>query len=357
MANITFDSRQSAFFDAVRVKVDEYFLTAGFKRSGNLKLYTKSAIQVCITIAAYGTLVFFNPASWLAVLLCILLGLCLAVLGFNIMHEGGHSAYSSRSWVNNLAAYSLNVLGGNTYFWKIKHNVNHHTYTNIQGVDSDIDVGPFMRLHKEQPLYKLHRFQHLYFVVLYGISYAAWVFYEDFLKYFRGKVAAHMPTKGLATKEHVIFWLTKVGYVFFYLVLPMIICGWQQALIGFAIVSFTTGFAISIVFQLAHVVEGTTFPTPDPEKNKIQNEWAVHQVNTTSNFATRSRLLFWLLGGLNFQIEHHLFPRISHIHYPAISKIVRQVCSEYKIVYNEHVTFFGAIRSHLIHLRSLGISA
>src|SRR4051812_48311891 len=204
MANITFDSRQSAFFDAIRVKVDDYFFTAGFKRSGNLKLYIKSAIQVCMTIAAYTTLVFFNPATWLAVVLCVLLGLCLAVLGFNIMHEGGHSAYSSRPWVNNLAAYSLNILGGNTYFWKIKHNVNHHTYTNIQGIDSDIDVGPLMRLHKEQPLYKLHRFQHLYFVVLYGVSYAAWVFYEDFIKYFRGKVAEHMPVKGLATREHFI---------------------------------------------------------------------------------------------------------------------------------------------------------
>jgi linoleoyl-CoA desaturase len=357
MANITFDSKQSAFFDAVRSKVDDYFQKAGFERSGNLKLYVKSAIQVLITIGTYITLLFFSPGGWVSVLLCILLGLCLAVLGFNIMHEGGHQAYSSRLWVNETAAYFLNILGGNTYFWRIKHNVNHHTFTNIEGIDSDIDARPFMRMHKEQPWYKLHRFQHLYFVVLYGISYAAWVFYEDFTKYFTGKVALHMAAKRISIKEHVVFWFTKVSYVFFYLVLPMIMCGWAQGLIGFAIVSFTTGLSISIVFQLAHVVEGTTFHAPAPGKQKIENEWAIHQVNTTSNFATRSKLLFWLLGGLNFQIEHHLFPRISHVHYPAISKIVRQVCREYNIVYNEHVSFFSAIRSHLSYLRSLGAAA
>jgi linoleoyl-CoA desaturase len=355
MTNISFDSKQSAFFDAIKVRVDAYFLKSGFKRSGNLKLYVKSTIQSVATIGIYFSLLFLHPAPWLAVLLCIMMGLCLAVLGFNIMHEGGHSAFSSRTWVNGVAAYFLNILGGNTYFWKIKHNVNHHTWTNIEGVDSDIDVRPFMRLHREQPHHKLHRFQHLYFVILYGISYAAWVFYEDFLKYFTGKVAMHMPAKRISLKEHVVFWVTKLCYIFFYLVLPIMIWGWLPALIGFSIVSFTTGLAISIVFQLAHVVEGTTFPTP--EKNKIQNEWAVHQVATTSNFATHSRLLFWLLGGLNFQIEHHLFPRVSHIHYPAISRIVRQVCNEYNIVYNEHRSLLAAVRSHLTYLRMLGASA
>jgi linoleoyl-CoA desaturase len=243
-------------------------------------------------------------------------------------------------------------LGGNAYFWKIKHNINHHTFTNIEGMDSDIDVKPFMRLHTGQPLQSFHRFQYLYWIILYGISYVAWVFYEDFQKYFSGKISANSVRKKLPGKQHFIFWFSKIMYVTTYIVVPIIMVGWLYWLVGFAIVTFVCGVAISIVFQLAHVVEGTAFY--QPEKENAQQEWAVHQVTSTANFATSSKGLYWLLGGLNFQIEHHLFPRVSHIHYPAISRHVKEVCKEFDIKYHEHTSLLKAVASHLTYLYKMG---
>jgi len=247
-------------------------------------------------------------------------------------------------------------LGGNSYFWKIKHNVNHHTYTNIEGMDSDIDVRPFMRLHEGQPRYWFHRFQHVYWVLLYGISYVTWIFYDDFAKYFSGRIAINSAPKKLESKEHFIFWITKVTYVGVYIILPIALVGWLQALVGFAIITFVCGLSISIVFQLAHMVEGTQFPVPDENSHRMKQEWAIHQMNTTANFATGNKVISWLLGGLNFQIEHHLFPRISHVHYPKISKFVKETCKEYNVEYIEYSSLLKAFCSHLFHIRRLGLS-
>lgn len=343
-------AQADTFFARLKEKVDQYFEDKGAERTGNTRLFLKTSVQVFCALSLYSILVFISPATWLAILLAVLLGINLAVLGFNVMHEGGHQSFSNHAWLNSLAGYSLNALGGTIYFWKVKHNVNHHTFTNIEGIDSDIDVRPFMRLHPNQSLLPIHRYQHVYWFVLYSISYITWVFYEDFLKYFRGKIAEHMKPMNLPLREHVIFWITKISYVFVFLVLPIMMLGWLKALIGFLIVSCVCGLFISVVFQLAHVVEGNEFPA----EKKIKDEWAVHQVNTTSNFGTSSKLLFWMLGGLNFQIEHHLFPKVSHIHYPQISRIVRETCKEFNIAYLEYTSMAKALASHLLYLRKMG---
>lgn len=347
-------NNSSPFYHLLKQKVDQYFSSQNLHRAGNTPLYSKAIVQVLLATSLYVTLVFFTPPLWISILLCVLLGLNLAVIGFNIMHEGGHQAFSKYPWINSVSAYFLNVLGGNTYYWKIKHNVNHHTFTNIEGMDSDIDVKPFMRLHKDQPLRTYHRFQHIYWIILYGISYIVWVFYEDFQKYATGKISDNTPQKRIPLKEHIIFWVTKLLYVTFYVIIPILTVGWLYWLIGFLIITFVCGVAISIVFQLAHVVEGTEFHVVD--NNRSKQDWAVHQVISTANFATSSRLLHWLLGGLNFQIEHHLFPRVSHIHYPAISRLVKETCHEFNITYHEYKTMYTALASHLVHLRKLGNS-
>ena len=332
--------------------MEKHFHEADINTQGNNKLYIKAAIQVLSSIILYVTLVFFTPPAWIAVPLCLLLGVNLAVIGFNIMHEGGHQSFSKYKWMNNVSAHFLNVLGGNADFWRIKHNINHHTYTNIEGMDSDIDVKPFMRLHEAQPLYSYHRYQHFYFIILYGISYLAWVFYEDFLKYFRGSISLINGPMKFTAWRHIIFWTSKLLFVAFYIVVPILMVGWLAWLIGFLIITLVCGIVISMVFQLAHVVEGTAFFS---DKDKMpKQEWAIDQLRSTSNFGTSSGFLHWMLGGLNFQIEHHLFPRISHIHYPALGVLVRQTCSEYGIRYNEYKSMFSAIISHIAHLRRLG---
>lgn len=356
MAAVTFKPLQrSGFFSEIKEKKDRYFAEKRIDAAGNQKLYIKGAIQVVSAITLYTVLVFFTPPVGWAVLLCAVFGFNLAVIGFNVMHEGGHQSFSRHAWLNAVAAYSLNVLGGNAHFWKIKHNVNHHTFTNIEGHDADIDVGPLMRLHEHQPRYWFHRFQHCYWIFLYGISYIAWVFYLDFNRYFSKEIAPDMdPKSQMKFREHFIFWLTKVVYVMLYIVIPALMVGWLAALTGFVIAAVVCGITTSVVFQLAHVVEGTSFPVED-ESGNINQEWAIHQINTTANFATKSRVYFWLLGGLNFQVEHHLFPRISHIHYPQISRFVKETCQKYGVIYHEHSTLLQALISHLVHLRRLGM--
>ena len=322
------------------------------RRDGGRMAVGKAIIQFASATVLYTTLVFFTPAALVSILLCVFLGFNLAIMGFNIMHEGGHQSFSKHTWLNMVSGHFLNLLGGNIYYWKIKHNINHHTHTNIEGLDSDIDVRPFMRLHKNQPHYRIHRFQHIYWVFLYGMSYLAWIFYEDFQKYFSGKVAQRSSRKSLPIKEHIIFWVSKILYAIAYILAPILVAGWLPWLVGFIIVTFVCGVTTSIVFQLAHVVEGTKFHHPQGEG--LRKDWALQQVASTSNFATSSKTLYWLLGGLNFQIEHHLFPRISHIHYPAISEFVKQSCKECGIAYNEFKSLFKAIRSHVLHLHRLG---
>lgn len=354
MTKYSFNTNNSPFFQTLRKRVDSYFAEHKLRKSGGRKVYFKGTLMIGSAALLYIVLVFFTPIAPISIFLCILLGLNLAVIGFNVMHEGGHGTFSRHHWVNRASAYLLNVLGGNAHYWSIKHNIGHHTYTNIEGMDSDIDVRPFMRLHEGQPLRWYHRYQHIYWVILYGISYLAWVFYDDFVKYFTGKTTPYAKRKRLSFKEHAIFWFTKLTYMGVYMVIPILVVGWLPWLTGFLIVCFTCGLAISIVFQLAHVVEGTEFHNLEEGEGKSSHEWAVHQIRTTSNFGTSNKLLYWLMGGLNFQIEHHLFPRISHIHYPAISKLVKETCREYNIIYNEYSSMFKAIVSHLVHLRRLG---
>ncbi|MEJ7646687.1 MAG: acyl-CoA desaturase [Chryseolinea sp.] len=357
MLSYTFNNNKTTFFKNLKEKVDQYFVEHKLHKAGNTKVYWKGVILFTIAAALYVTLVFFTPAVWLSVILCVLIGLTIACIGFNVMHEGGHQSFSKHAWINNLSSYSLNVMGGNSYFWKIKHNINHHTFTNIEGMDSDIDVKPFMRLHPGQPRRSYHRFQSIYWVVLYGVSYIAWVFYEDFEKYFLGKPSATGPKKEFPMSEHIIFWVSKIMYVLAYIVVPIIMVGWLYWLIGFLIITFSCGITTSIVFQLAHVVEGTQFAqveAQDQRPEELKQDWAIHQILSTANFATRSKLWHWLLGGLNFQIEHHLFPRISHVHYPAISRLVKEECAKHQVAYAEFGTMREAIGSHLKHLHSLG---
>ena len=354
MSKVSFNNKYSPFFDALREKVDNYFTANNIKTTGNYKLYLKTVLILTSVVMLYTVLVFFTPPAWVSILLCCILGLNFAAIGFNVMHDGAHGSYSNNKTLNNVMAYSLNALGGSAYIWKIKHNIIHHSFTNIEGVDDDINIGPWMRVSDSQPKYWFHKFQHIYWVILYGISYFSWVYYLDFNKYFKGRIADTKLRK-MELKEHFIFWGSKLAYTFIFIGLPIFSVGFLATLIGYTVVVFVCGITISTVFQLAHIVEDTHFPEPNDQTRKMEQEWAVHQVATTANFATKSKLVSWFVGGLNFQVEHHLFPRISHVHYPQISKLVKETCQKFDVPYLEYPTMLSAIRSHVLHLKELGV--
>lgn len=358
MAVVRFNNKNAEFFSTLRKRVDDYFVQNGTAKTGNFKLYLKSIILFSTLIANYTVLVFFTPEPvWINVLLCIIMGVNFAAIGFNVMHDGSHGSYSNNATINKLMAFSLNLLGGSAYIWNLKHNVNHHTFTNIEGMDDDIDIRPFIRTHSDQKRYWFHRFQHYYFMLLYGLTYLFWVFWQDFKKYFLSRVSEHTPMRKMTFKDHFNFWLSKVIHVSIFMIIPAYVVGFVPFIIGYAIMSFTTGILIAVVFQLAHIVEEADFKAPNEEKKvSVEDEWAVHQINTTVNFATNNKTLGWLLGGLNFQVEHHLFPKISHVHYPDVSKIVRETCKEFNVAYTAFPTMFHAFMSHVKHMRHTGIA-
>jgi linoleoyl-CoA desaturase len=340
------------FQNELRKRVMLYFEEKKKATTGNWQLYSKAIVLIVAHIAFYSLAVFSHTSVWLSLFYCVMVAALTAGIGFNIMHDGAHGSFSKSKTLNEVAAFSLNVLGGNDFMWKLKHNVMHHTFTNIDGADDDIDAEPLMRMCASQPRYWFHRFQHIYGVVVYCFVYAIWIFVLDYQKYFSQKVVG-LPITNMRFKDHFLFWAGKVCNLTLFIVIPIISVGVADALIGFGVFVMITGLLITLVFQLAHAVEHTDYPEVTGE-NKIENEWAIHQVQTTANFATKNRLVTWYCGGLNFQIEHHLFPKISHVHYPQISKIVRETCADFNLKYNEFPKMSGAIVSHFRHLREMG---
>ncbi len=353
MVTPKFVNNNSSFHQELKQRVNRYFEERRKPTTGNAGLYFKAILFCTAYLGLLVHLIFFTPPNWLAVIECVLLGGFTAAIGFNVMHDGAHGSFSKSKAANQIAALSLNFLGASSIMWCQKHNIIHHTYTNIDGLDDDIEAKPFLRLCENQKHYKMHRFQHYYFWFLYTLLHIVWIFKTDYDKYFKRKIGS-IPIKKMSIRDHVGFWAAKVIYALALVVLPIYLLGFGKWVVGFLITSMTTGLIISIVFQLAHTVEHTHFPLPVAETNKIENEWAIHQINTTANFATKNRLISWLVGGLNFQIEHHLFPKISHIHYPEISKIIKQTCADFGLIYVEYPKMRHAIASHVAYLRKLG---
>ncbi|PSK90689.1 fatty acid desaturase family protein [Taibaiella chishuiensis] len=354
MPKVTYNNKNAVFFPALKKAVEDYFTTNQLKKTGNWKLHLKTLVLIGSALALYLSLLLVAMPVWTAILSCIALGMISAGIGFDVMHDGCHGSYSSKKWVNELMGLTLNALGGNAFFWKQKHNIIHHTYTNVDGVDDDIARSPFIRMCNTQRWVPAHKYQHLYLPFLYMLASIFWVFVSDPVKYATQKVYT-TPMPKMDRKEHVIFWASKALYVVFYMVVPILAVGFLPWLVGFLCMHAAMGFTLTIVFQLAHVVEETEFEFVDASDFKhIENEWAIHQIKTTANFSPKSKLISWYVGGLNFQIEHHLFPRISHVHYPAISKIVEAKCREFGIAYHSMPNMMTAVNSHFRFLRELG---
>ena len=354
MPQVTFNNQRKIFFNSINAHVEQYFKERNLKKTGNKKLYFKSFILITAAVAAYIGLLTMQVNPFIAAGLCCLFGFIQACIGFNVMHDANHGSYSEKKWINNLMGLTANMMGVNAWFWKQKHNIIHHTYTNVDGVDDDIIKPPLLRMCSSQKYLKVHRYQHIYCVPVYGLTSLIWTFVSDFAKYFQKKIQSTKIRK-MEAKEHVIFWLTKVLYCFFYIALPVYMVGFVPFIIGFILMHVTMGITLALVFQLAHVVESTHFVDAQNNDLRIKDEWAVHQVQTTADFATNNKIIGWLTGGLNFQVEHHLFPKISHVHYPVIHKFVKDACQKFSIRHNDYPSMTSAIFSHLRLMKQLGM--
>lgn len=346
---VRFDTR-TPFILALRRRVDTYFDEQGRSRTGGGRMVVKTAILFAWLLISYAGLLALG-ASWLAVLgFGVSCGLATAGLGMAVQHDGGHRAYSSRPSINRLAASVLDLLGASSYIWRIKHGVIHHTYTNVEGIDDDLDAGPFARLAPSQAHRSVHRFQHLYMWPLYGLLTTKWFLFDDF----RALAEARIGDQPLRRPRGADLWtfvLGKLAHAAWGLAVPIALLGWAKGLVFYLAFSVACGVTLSVVFQLAHCVEEATFV--DPNEAPIL-DFFVHQLATTVDFARDNKLLSWYVGGLNFQAVHHLFPRVCHLHYPALARIVEQTALEYGVHYTANASFMTALVSHYRWLRWMG---
>lgn len=349
---ITFE-KATEFHRELKARVAGYFEETGARPRDLPQMYVKTAAIAVWLAASYYWLVFAAHGGWQVVLAVLSLALAAGAVGFDIQHDGSHGGYSNSRLVGRIMGFSLDIVGGSSYFWMWRHNVFHHTYPNINGADEDLNLGRLARFAPQQQRSWYHRFQQLYLWPLYGISTLKWHLMDDFAQLAFGKVGSRRVPRPRG-KELALFVLGKL--IFFPLAfgIPFLVRPWQAVVWGYVGISVVMGLVLAIVFMTAHCVEDADNPEPNPETLRMDAEWAVHQINTTVDFAQNNRLLTAYLGGLNFQVEHHLFPKVCHLHYPKIAPIVAEVCRKYGIAYKAEPTFRSAIAAHYRFLRLMG---
>lgn len=347
-----------SFYDTAKQRVDDYFQTKNISRRANLSMKLKTVFMLSLYLVPYLIMALGYTADffWLFYTAWLLMGFGVIGIGTSVMHDSNHGSYSDSKRLNRLLGGVLNILGGYSRTWRIQHNVLHHTYTNLDGLDEDIEAGKLLRMSPNAPYYKFHRFQHLYAWLLYSIMNLFWVTVKDFRQIIR------YDREGLLQKERVSLRraitelaLYKLFYAAYILVIPICFSGlpWYHVVGGFVLMHIIAGLGLACIFQPAHVIGASSFDTPY-EANKMENSWAVHQLLNTTNFSPKSTFTSWFIGGLNYQIEHHLFPHVCHIHYPEISVIIARTAKEHALPYHVQKTFAHALWQHARMLKQLG---
>lgn len=352
-------TRSDEFSKTLSQKVENYLKENNLKRYGNWRILLKVPLMFSLFLLPYFLMVFGviqNP--WIMFFMTMIMGIGMTGIGLSIMHDANHGAFSRFPWVNKIMSFSMEVLGGFNLNWRIQHNVLHHSFTNVHDMDEDIAPVGVLRFSPNEPRKKVHRFQVYYAWFFYGLMTLSWMTNKDFqqlYKYSKNGLLKSQNTTIAKAYTHLI--VSKLVYYVYIILIPLLVMdiAWWQVLIGFLTMHFICGIILAFVFQVAHVMPETEFMTKDCYTTKNDEiSWAKHQMMTTANFENWNPILTWYVGGLNYQIEHHLFPDISHVHYPKISKIVRKTAKEYGVNYHYHRTFGGAIFNHFRLLNSLG---
>jgi linoleoyl-CoA desaturase len=356
--NITFSNTSRDFSNTLNKRVNDYFKTKGISRHGNKEMLIKTVFMFSLYFIPYICILAWGITnSWLLLMLTIIMSLGLAGIGLSVMHDANHGAYSNKKWLNTIMGYSLNLVGANSFNWKMQHNVLHHSFTNVHEEDEDISPRGVLRLTPHSAWKSFHRYQYIYAWFLYGLMTLVWLFIKDFVRIVRyHKNGMAKKNNANIVNEWFILIASKAAYLGYIFFIPLFFTNlsWWTIVIGIVVMHYIAGFILAIIFQPAHVIEGTQFPLPN-EHNTLENNWAVHQLHTTTNFGNKSRWFSWFVGGLNFQIEHHLFPNICHVHYRKIACIVKETAAEFGLPYKSAHTFIAALGGHARLLKQLGV--
>lgn len=357
--NVKFDKNLYTDFSKIlKRRVNDYFKKNNIDRFGNFNMFFKSFVMLSMYFVPFYLIASSTVTNtWAVIGLWSFMGVGMAGIGLSIMHDGNHGAFSRNKIINRIMGSTINFVGGSAKLWKLQHNVLHHTFTNVEGLDEDIDGPGFLRFSPHTEHKPIHKHQHKFFIFAYGLMTFGWVMWKDYLQVYRFKKKGLIQPKEFGKELFfVIFW--KVFYWSYIIVVPIFVLDIPAVptLVGWFLMHYVCSIILSLIFQLAHVMPENQFPLPN-EKEIIENNWEIHQLQTTANFSQKSRLFSWYIGGLNYQIEHHLFSSICHVHYRHISKIVRETAKEYNIPYYSNGSFFKAIGMHYRVIKKFGQAA
>lgn len=358
ISTVRFNNNSNRQFQTeLRKRVDSYFKENKINKHGNIHLYIKTVVMFAAYLVPFFLITFHafeSKAVWL--LLSALMGLGMAGIGMCVMHDANHGSYSKNARFNRfLGFFSMGLLSGNSLNWRIQHNVIHHTFTNVHDHDEDIAPPGFLRFEPHTEKKKIHKFQFLYAWFFYGMMTLMWSTIKDFNQVIRYNKAGHLKAANTTfARELSVVIISKILY-FSYMLIPYFIIPEMSFLnwvIGYVVMHYVAGLTLALVFQVAHVTEDNEFPLVT--EGELDNNFIEHQLRTTMNFAMGNRFISYVVGGLNYQVEHHLFPAISHVHYPKISGIVERTAKEFNMPYKSEKTFAAAIYQHTKMLYVLG---
>lgn len=325
-------------------------------RSGRRSLHRNSAFIAALALGSYTALVFAPVGVLLHVVFAVVLAVACVAIATNVMHDGNHGAYSTSSRRTRLAGWSSDLLGASSFLWRFKHNRLHHGNTNVVGYDADIDQMPFARLAPQQRWRSWHRFQHIYMWPLYGFLTLQWFVASDYQTLISRRIGPH-PLPGAPRRRDVALILFgKALHASWALVLPMFFHPWWEVLVFYVGISWIVGFLLANIFQLAHCVDEVEFFTP--EVGRRGSAFELHQLRTTvdvrCNVAVLRPFVHWIMGGLDYQIEHHLAPKLPSTTLHLAAPRLEAACREHGVEYHVHRSLSAAIRSHGRWLREMG---
>ena len=355
--DVKFSDKNPEFYEVLKERVKKYFKENKISKYANFEMKLKTILIIALYLVPFALMLSGIVSSkWSVLGLWIVMGFGMAGIGLSIMHDANHGAYSSNQKVNDALGFTLTFVGGYRLNWIIQHNVLHHSFTNVEGFDEDIHQKGVMRFSPKQQRKGFFKFQIFYAPIFYSLLTLVWYLFKDFAKLVRYNKMGLLEKQGKSFKNaliEVIFHKTWYSILFIVLPIALIDLPWWVIILGYILMHFICGLMLSLIFSSAHVVEETEFYVAD-QNNSLDNNWAIHQMRTTSNFANESKWFTWYVGGLNHQIEHHLFPHVCHVHYPALKEIVKKTALEFNLPYHEHKSWFGALKSHFTLMHNLG---
>jgi len=309
--------------------------------------YVKAAVILGTAVALEMYMHTYGEYRWY---LSGILGFFMALIGLNVQHDANHGAISRNPWVNRILGMSQNWIGGSAVDWIHQHVVQHHTETNDVHHDPDIVGSGLLRLNPLKPTASHLVYQHIYvffLIALFGLN----VVYESLNHIVKG--AHHAPMSKMITSNRVFDASASLFFVFRWIVFPLA----QQESLAAAAMTFLNifpmfmvgGYYLAFFFIISHNFEGVHMF--DKSSAKSTQSFLYKQVASSSNVG--GSFLCFINGGLNYQIEHHLFPRIQHTHYPTIAPVVREFCLARNIPYRHFPTVSENLRSCVAHLAKM----